>query len=456
MMVEGTLALAAEMMRGTLYGADDRFHGISTDTRTLREGELFFALRGPQFDGASFLEAAAARRAGGAVVHEATAGGLPNIVVDDTRVALGALASQWRAQLPVRIIGITGSNGKTTLKEMIAACLSISDTTLATRGNLNNDIGMPLMLSELDHEHRYAVLEMGANHAGEIAYLAGLARPEIVAITNAAPAHLEGFGSLEDVAQAKGEILVGEPRPRVAVLNADDRFFPYWRSMAAESEVIAFGEHPEADVRFRDLHEHAAGTQFTLITPQEEIDVALPLAGRHNVFNACAAAAIGVALDLDGDQIRDGLQTVETVSGRLQAVTSASGAALYDDSYNANPVSVVAAAEFLAARPGRTWLVLGDMAELGADAAALHASVGEAAKKAGIDRLFATGELSRHTVSAFGDDGSWFATIDELIAELAAGLDAGTSVLVKGSRSMQMERVVAALQGQPVASGGAS
>jgi UDP-N-acetylmuramoyl-tripeptide--D-alanyl-D-alanine ligase len=445
-MMESTLAKAANSMNGNLQGDNLEFRGVSTDTRTLRQGELFFALQGPNFDGAAFVEAAARQRASGAVVPAPVDADIPVIVVDDTLRALGLLAADWRQQMPATVIGITGSNGKTTLKEMVASCLSLSADTLPTQGNLNNEIGVPLMLAKLGREHRYAVIEIGANHAGEIARLTALVQPKIVAITNAAPAHLEGFGSLEGVARAKGEILTSEVQPETVILNADDEFFSYWCSLVPDIEIVSFGLAPQADFRASDVYATESGSIFTLHMPHGELQITLPLFGAHNVLHACAAAAIASSLDIDDEQIKQGLEQVEPVSGRLQPVRSTSGDTLYDDSYNANPVSVVAAAKFLAAQPGTSWLVLGDMAELGDDAVELHAAVGGDLKNAGIDRLVATGDLCRHTVEAFGKGGHWFATQDEMIEMLRTSLDGSNNVLVKGSRSMGMERVVAALQ----------
>lgn len=444
-MMVSTLSSAAEYMHGILKGEDVTFRGVSTDTRSLRPGELFVALHGPNFDGAAFLEQAAKSNAAGAVVAQKFDAELPTIVVDDTMKALGELAASWAAQMPATVIGITGSNGKTTLKELLASCLSMNAETLATHGNLNNEIGVPLMLLRMSDRHRYAVIEMGANHPGEIGYLSALASPKIVAITNAAPAHLEGFGSVEGVAKAKGEILTGSPRPASAILNADDDYFEFWKSEAGDSEVISFGLSAEADVRASHIAPTDDGSEFTLHMPDMQLDVRLALAGKHNVLNACAAAAIASTLGIGETQIRKGLESVAPVGGRLQSVESASGAVLFDDSYNANPVSVQAAAEFLAAQDGESWLVLGDMAELGGDAELLHAHTGWVIREAGVTNLLATGPLSQKTVESFGEGGRWFESIDGLNNELQRRISEGDVVLVKGSRSMGMERVVQAL-----------
>ena len=453
-MMEGTLSQAAEILRGTLHGSDGGFCGISTDTRTLSAGQLFFALRGPNYDGEEFIGRAAAARAAGAVACDAVNGQLPVIEVDNTRRALGALAADWRRRMPARVVGLTGSNGKTTLKELIASCLGMCEPTLATRGNLNNDIGVPLMLSEIETRHRFVVIEMGANHVGEIAYLTSLAAPHVVVITNAAPAHLEGFGSIEEVARAKGEILQGLTCPDWAILNADDRFFSYWKK-AAHSQVASFGFAEGADFRALDVSSTASGSTFTLAGLQipgaaKELRVSLPLAGKHNVAHACAAAAVASVLGVDGQLIKRGLEAATPVSGRLRPLRGIGGVSVYDDSYNANPASVMAAAQFIADCEGEGWLVLGDMRELGNDAQELHRAVGAEAKKAGVRRLFATGPLSRNTVEAFGENAAWFQDTDSLSRELVAALERNRgvelNVLIKGSRSMRMEKVVDALQ----------
>jgi len=454
-MMSGTLSHAAKSMHGQLRGADVTFRGVSTDSRSLKAGELFVALQGPNFDGTKFVDVAAASKAAGAVVPREVDTDLPTIVVDDTLHALGQLAAGWRQQMQATVIGITGSNGKTTLKELLASCLSLAAETIATHGNLNNEIGVPLMLLRIGDEHRFAVMEMGANHAGEIAYLTSLTAPKVVAITNAAPAHLEGFGSVEGVARAKGEILSGTENPQYAILNADDDYFDYWKSLAGETEVVSFGLSAEADVHPSGIEATYLGSDFILHTPDSEFPVALSLQGKHNVLNACAAAAICRAVGVSDQQIKAGLEAVQPFRGRLQSVRSTSGAVLYDDSYNANPVSVQAAAEFLAAQEGSSWLVLGDMAELGDDGELLHAHTGWVVREAGVDNLLATGPLSKHTVESFGENGRWYESIDALVADLEPAVNENDVILVKGSRSMGMERVVDALTGAASSTGGA-
>lgn len=441
-----TLKQAAASVQGELHGRDRDFEGVSTDTRTIRDGELFFALQGPSFDGRDYVSVAKANGAAGAVVTRLVRDDIAQVTVDDTKAALGRFGAAWRNEHDATVIGITGSNGKTTLKELVGACLKQQAPTLTTHGNLNNDIGMPLMLARIDASHRYVVLEMGANHAGEIAYLASLASPDVAVITNAAAAHLEGFGSIEDVAHAKGEILQTVKRPQVAVLNADDRYYGYWSSLVPDVRSISFGLGAAADVRADNIVAGASRTSFTLHSAGDSADIALPLAGVHNVRNACAAAAVAHALEIGIDKIRAGLESVSPIGGRLEPVRGVHGATFFDDSYNANPLSVVAAAEFLAALPGESWLVLGDMKELGGDAAELHREVGEAVRASGVDRLFAYGDLASIAAEGFGEHARWYASLDALVDELGAALNADINVLVKGSRSMRMERVVDALR----------
>ena len=444
-MIQSTLADAAKCMRGSLRGKDAQFRGVSTDTRFLRPGELFVALQGPNFDGAAFVEQAADSQAAGAVVSRKMNVNFSTIVVDDTVKALGELGKNWRKQLSATVLGVTGSNGKTTLKELLASCLSISADTFATHGNLNNEIGVPLMLLRLASNHRFAVIEMGANRSGEIAYLTSLALPDLVTITNAAPAHLEGFGSVEGVAHSKGEIITGKRTPQFVILNADDDYFDYWKSITNGSRVVSFGLGLNADIRASDIKTYEEHAEFNLHLTDECYEVRLPLAGKHNVLNACATAAIASSLGISGKQIQRGLETVRPISGRLQTVQSHIGATLYDDSYNANPVSVQAAAEFLAAQKGECWFVLGDMGELGEDAELLHAHTGCLIKEAGIENLFATGPLSRKAVDSFGEGGRWFESVEALSKELKVLVTKDDAVLVKGSRCMGMERVVKAL-----------
>jgi UDP-N-acetylmuramoyl-tripeptide--D-alanyl-D-alanine ligase len=440
------LAEFAAIVDGRLIGSDAGFAGVSTDTRGLRPGELFVALRGERFDGHEFVRRAAALGAAGAVVGNEGDVALPQVVVGDTLTALQRYAAAWRLRFRIPVIGVTGSNGKTTVKEMLAAILGGAGPVLVTHGNLNNHVGVPLTLLRLHDEHRHAVIEMGASHPGEIALLTRLARPDVGVITNAGPAHLEGFGSIEDVARAKGELFADLAADGVAVINTEDRYAPLWRELAGDRRQVTFGLESQADVRARGIEADGERTRFTLVTPDGEMPVELPLAGRHNVLNALAAAAAAGALGLDVRRIGIGLTAAAPVAGRLQLrVSDIPGVRLIDDSYNANPASLAAAVDWLTAQPGDAWLVLGDMAELGAGAAAAHAEAGRAARAAGVVRLFALGPLARAAADAFGHGAAHFDDRDALIAALRRELSSGVNLLVKGSRSARMDRVAHAL-----------
>ena len=445
-----SLAAAAQILEAPLRGEDRNFTSVSTDTRTLQPGALFVALQGPNFDGHRFLDAARDKGAAGAIVSASRETVLSTIQVADTRLALGRLAAGWRQMHQIPVVAVTGSNGKTTVKEMIAAILAQTADVLVTQGNLNNDIGMPLTLLRLQNED-FAVLEMGANHHGEIAYLSDIAQPDVAVITNAGAAHLEGFGDLDGVARAKGEILGGLSDGGVAVLNADDPRLPVWRALAQGKEILTFGFSPAANVTTDPAgvttQWDASGfhSTFTVHCGAGEFEGNLALAGEHNLRNALAAIAVCQVLDVGIDAIQRGLATVRPVPGRLQGRVAASGLRVIDDSYNANPDSVAAAIEVLKRAPGRRLLVLGDLAELGNGAESLHHRLGQSAAAAGIEALWATGEMCRQAVAGFGAGGRFFADQAALIAELRQSLGAQDTVLVKGSRSAGMERVVQAL-----------
>ncbi|HEY0634541.1 MAG TPA: UDP-N-acetylmuramoyl-tripeptide--D-alanyl-D-alanine ligase [Gammaproteobacteria bacterium] len=442
--ISATFAQAATWVNGRLLGRDGSFHGAGSDSRSIAMGMLFIALRGPNHDGHDHVAAAAACGAAAALVERELPVPIPQIIVTDTHAALGLLGAAWRQRLGLPLVAITGSNGKTTVKEMTAAILSRAGTTLATRGNLNNDIGVPLTLMRLDESYRYGVIEMGANHPGEIAYLTNLVRPQVAVITNAGAAHLEGFGSIEGVARAKGEIYSGLAAEGCAVINADDAHAELWRTLAANCRVLSFGIDKPADVSAQwqgDVH----GSRLQLSTPAGQADVKLALPGRHNVLNALAATAAALAMGVGLDAVVAGLQGLAPVGGRMQIRQGLHGATIIDDSYNANPVSLRAGIDVLAACQGRRYLALGDMGELGADTERHHAEAGTYARQVGIDGLYATGPLSRLAVEAFGERGYHFADQQQLISALKPELDAGVTVLVKGSRSSRMEWVVAGL-----------
>jgi UDP-N-acetylmuramoyl-tripeptide--D-alanyl-D-alanine ligase len=445
--MKGRLSEVAAATGGRLAGTDAGFAGVSTDSRTIEPGQLFVALRGDRFDAHAFLAAAAQRRAAGALVEKASGDALPQVVVRDSLAALAALASAWRARCPALVLGVGGSNGKTTTKELLAAILGGAGPTLATRGNLNNHIGVPLTLLRLEPSHRYAVIEMGANHPGEIAALAAIARPAIALVTNAGDEHLEGFGDLAGVAHAEGEMYAALGKGGVAVINADDPFAELWQTMAPrDARILRFGIEAPADVRAQAIagriESGAFTTSFALAIGGEQARVRLPLAGRHNVSNALGAAAAAHAAGVALPAIVAGLERMRPVSGRLQLKPGLRGSWLIDDSYNANPSSVRAGIDVLAALPGEHWLVLGEMAELGDETAASHAGIGDYARRAGITRLFAMGAAARYAADAFGARASWYEDAAPLADALAASLEAGVTALVKGSRVNRLERVV--------------
>lgn len=452
----GTLAQVAIDTGGELHGADHDYAAVSTDTRTLGPGDLFFALRGENFDANNFVADAFARGAAGAVVEQKAEVSLAQVQVKDSQSALGAIAREWRQKFALPLIGITGSNGKTTVKELTAAILRAAfpaaegQGVLATQGNLNNEIGLPLTLLKLRAHHQAAVIEMGASQPGDIATLTAIAQPNIVVISNAARAHLLGFGGIADVAATKGELLDELDQSATAVLNHDDQFYSQWASRAGNVRVLSFGETSAADFYAENIRvisiDGDIGFDFDLHTPSGSVDVSLPLAGQHNIKNALAATAVAMTAGADLEAVKKGLASSRNVSGRLRAITLASGAVIYDDTYNANPDSVLAAIAFVQSLDGEVWLVLGDMGELGADAEALHFNVGEQARKSGVQGLLCVGELSKATASGFGEDAQWFATTDELHAVLSPKLKAGLNVLVKASRFVALDRLVRQLE----------
>jgi UDP-N-acetylmuramoyl-tripeptide--D-alanyl-D-alanine ligase len=444
-----TLADAARALGAPLHGEDRPFGAVSSDTRTLQAGELFVALRGPHFDANNFVGEAHKRGAAGAIVERQQAVALPQIVVPDSLAALGALARAWRNQFSLPMVGVAGSNGKTTVKEMTAAILAQLGPCLATRGNLNNHIGVPLTLMRLDDTQRSAVIEMGANRAGDITQLVELARPTVGLVTNAGAEHLEGFGSLEGVARGEGEMFASLGNSATAVINADDRFATLWRELAGSRPVVTFGIERSADFRARDLRQRIDANgfvlEFTLVATAGERRVCLRLAGRHNAVNALAAAAAAGAAGAGLDDCVRGLESMRAVRGRLELKSAGNGAAVIDDSYNANPSSVRAAIDVLREIGGSTSLVLGEMAELGPHAVDSHAEIGRYARDRGVARLYATGALTWYAVEAFGAGAEWFPDVDALTARLSAALSPADTVLVKGSRVNRLERVVEAL-----------
>jgi UDP-N-acetylmuramoyl-tripeptide--D-alanyl-D-alanine ligase len=443
-----TLAGLARCGGGRLAGADRVVDGISIDSRTLTSGALFVALKGESADGHAFAAAAAGRGASGLLVERQLPIDLPQIVVPDTLAALTACARARRRAFTGPVVAITGSNGKTTTKEMVGAILSVRGPSLVTRGNLNNHIGVPLTLLSLRADHQYAVVEMGANHRGEIAHLASIAEPGIGIVTNAGAAHLEGFGSLDGVAEGKGELFAGLPPDGTVILNADDRYVSRWRSLAAGRQVITFGlenaEYSARNVR-SSLEEGTPRLEFELAAPGGTVPVRLALAGLHNLRNALGAAAAARAAGASLDDVAAGLAAMKPVKGRLEFKPAVNGAVLVDDSYNANPGSLKAGLDAFRSFAGARWLVLGDMMELGTAADELHREIGAYARESGVERLLAVGQRAKGAADAFGPGGAWFEKVEDLIAEARRSLRADVAVLVKGSRANRLERVTQAL-----------
>ncbi len=443
-------AEAARAVSGKLHGAPVRFTGVGTDSRSIAAGELFVALQGERFDGHGYVGDAVKRGAVAAMTSKALPpprageGDIATIVVEDTRLGLGRLAGYWRRKHAMPLVALTGSNGKTTVKEMLTSILAAHcatrDAVLATEGNLNNDIGMPLTLLGLRERHRYAVIEMGMNHAGEIDYLTRIAQPSVALVNNAQRAHVGILGSVEAIAHAKGEIYAGLAANGIAVVNEDDAYAPYWKQLNAGRRIVTFGLKQSADVRAT-----VSEGQARIVTPATAFAVTLQVAGEHNLRNALAACAAAHALEIAPRAMQDGLNHFAGVPGRLQRRRGLSGSWIIDDSYNANPESMRAAIQVLALERGRKVLVMGDMGELGAEAPAMHAEVGKLARDAGIDALIALGAASREAAKAFGQGAAHFTEIEPARAAAQREAAAGATLLVKGSRFMRMERVADAL-----------
>ena len=447
-----TLHIAREL-KGELRGENAMIVGCGIDTRSLVQGALFVAIKGGRLDGHDYLTQALDQGAGAVLIDNPSAlpGSfpLPVICVTDTVVALGQLARHWRRSFDIPVIGITGSNGKTTVKEMVSTILSSIAQTHATIGNLNNHIGVPLTLLELNARHRYSVIEIGANHPGEIATLADMAQPDVGLVTHCAPAHLAGFESVHGVACAKGELYTALPPNGVAIINTDDSYAPLWQKLAGDRRQITFGLNPKAQIRARELQLLPNSARFLLTTPHGEAVIELGLLGEHNVRNALAASAVAITCGIDIHSIQEGLVNTVPVVGRLQMRCGLGGAAVIDDTYNANPSSLKVGLEVLAARRGECWLVLGDMAELGEHERRFHREAGESAKVHGVSRLYGCGPLSAETVSAFGAHAQHFHCAEALSHVLQENLTHSRkkmlTVLVKGSRSAGMESVINAI-----------
>ena len=446
-MIALSLTEIAAALSGELRGNNTNFTGVSTDTRTLKQGEFFVALKGDRYDGHDSLADAVKQGAVGALLAKECVTDIPYVLVQKTRPALGQLARFWRNRYVLPVIGITGSNGKTSTKEITAAILRERGAVLATKGNLNNDIGVPLTLFGLAPTHHAAVIEMGANGPQDIAELAEIACPTVGVVTMCGPAHLAGFGSIAKVAEAKGKLLQFLDSAGTAVINADDQFCEYWRQISRAGTLLTFGiEHP-ADYRAQSIEQRppGQGTQFELRSPLGTIVVTLPLDGRHNIYNALAAAAAAIAAGASLENVKCGLARAPQVAGRLVLKKGVGGCQLIDDSYNANPASLAAALAVLAQVSGPRWLVLGDMGELGADELAQHRDAGILARVYGVERLLTLGKLAHAASEGFGPGGEHFQEPAALVAALRERVAPGVTLLIKGSRLMQMERIVGAL-----------
>ncbi len=447
-----TLSALNSVLKGRLSGPDASFLRVSTDTRTLCAGDLYVALVGESFDGNKFIAQAFAKRACGAVVNELIAGDWPQLSVADTTVALGEIARWNRLESHARVIAVTGSQGKTTVKEMIGCILGVNHSVLVTKANFNNHVGVPLTLLELNSTHQRAVIELGASGPGEIAYTVEMVMPHVAVLTNAAATHLEGFGDLQGVVRTKGEIIDGLSAAGIAVLNADDANIQSWIDRAAGRRVYTFGMNSATADYFATQIRGAGGTGsiFTLNTPAGSISISLALLGLHNVVNAVAAAAACTAVGCTLEEIKTGLERVKSVPGRMQMLAGVRGAILIDDSYNASPSSFHAAIDALAAHIGHRILVVGDMAELGSQCESAHAEVGRYAGTNGIDTLWSVGQFSALASAAFGNNGTHFDSQRALIEQARTVFGPDVIALVKGSRSAEMDKVVEQLKsGEP-------
>lgn len=432
----------AKVLDARLFGDDLQVDAVFTDSRLSCNG-LFVAIKGEHHDAHDYLSQAFANGAKAALVETKSAIERPQLVVDNTRLALGRLGQFNRRQNPCQLVAITGSSGKTTVKEMLAAILAEVGKTYATPGNLNNDIGAPLSLLSIDQSYEFAVIELGANHPGEIAYTASLAEPQVALVNNVAAAHIEGFGSLQGVAEAKAEIYQALAATGVAVINRDDPFAALFIEKNQHLSQLSFSLSQQADVRAENVEvNRLKQPRFDLLFDGKRVSVELPLIGRHNVSNALAAASCALALGVSLSAVAAGLSKVASVCGRLVGQKLANGCLLINDSYNANVGSTRAAIDLLASYSGKRVLVLGDMAELGADAASYHFEIGDYARQAGIDLLLTRGIFTLHTQKAFAGPGEHFESHQALAEALLAITDAGTTVLVKGSRSSAMEKVI--------------
>jgi UDP-N-acetylmuramoyl-tripeptide--D-alanyl-D-alanine ligase len=439
-MIHLRISKAAELLECTPLQSELYFTGITTDSRQVVPGMLFAALSGQAFDGHDYLQQAQERGAVAALVSRSETTDLPLLQVSDVQSALGVLAGYWCTQCPAKVIGITGSNGKTTVKEMIASVLKQVGEVLATKGNFNNELGLPLTVFQLNKTHDYAVLEMGASNPGDIAYLANIAKPDVGLVNNIGPAHLQGFLNEEGVARAKGELYAALAEDGTAIINAAEPWVDLWLGINKAKKIIYFNGDGKDHIQAHQMEDGVV-----VSTPVGKFSLQLPLPGLHNLTNALAATAVCLALEVPLEVIRTGLESVAQVPGRLNLKQASAGWTVIDDTYNANPASLYAALQVLSTQNGEPWLVMGDMKELGSDSRKMHAELGDAARTLGVKRLFALGEASTAAMDAFGEGAVHFDSREELIDALRDELKPGVACLVKGSRSMGMEHVVNAI-----------
>ncbi len=441
------LSRISDVLNGKLLGHDADVHSFSIDTRTLQPGDLYFAIRGESLDGHAFVANAVEKGASCLVVDREISTSAPCIIVSNTTQALQKLAAYWRQQSSAKAIAVTGSCGKTTTRAFLKSVFSEAGSVHASIGSFNNHIGVPLTLLGLKPSHDYLIAELGTNHRGEIPALTPLVKPDVSIITNVAPAHLEGFGSVENIAIEKAAIYSGLSDTGVAIVNADDAFSEEWSDLNRQRKVITFGVTSPADISAKNITMDTSGVAtFVLVLPSVEKSVTLAMMGKHNVMNALAAAAAGYALGLSIDQIAAGLEKATTEKRRLVEIKLPIGAVLIDDSYNANPLSTEAAIHLLVSRPGQSVFVFGDMGELGTDAVKLHTDIGRTAKECGVDTLYACGNLTKNTVDSFGDRGFYFSDKQALIEKLRENLTKEQVILVKGSNFMKMNEIVEGLK----------
>ena len=460
-----TLKKIQEITGAVLYGADSAFsctvRGVNTDSRTIKHGELFIALKGDNYDAHDFILSAHDRGAVAYLLDHKIEQVKPSLIVKDTRIAFGQIAQAWRNKFNYPVVAVTGSNGKTTVKEMLFSILSqqskISGTkgVLATKGNFNNDIGVPITLNRMKSCHDSAVIEMGANHLGEISYLTQLVNPDVAVITNAAAAHLEGFGSLEGVAKAKGEIFEGLHNHGTAIINYDDPNYAYWEECAGRNKIISFGENNNADISYVSKSSGQQDNNLVIIKLKnnKQFDLHLPLLGKHNLMNALAAIAAAVALKVDVKVIKKALEAMQPVRGRLVSKKGVHDSIVIDDTYNANPASLAAAIEVISSFKGSHHVVLGDMGELGTDAITLHKLAAQTIKHGNVKYLYTIGEVSKSTSDEFGQGAQHFTTHQDLVDHLVKKIQPEDCILVKGSRAMQMGKIVDAICNATLKSG---